>query len=627
MLNCWEIFDPQPLIQSQKYICLNGKKPNKLSKKQILKEFAAGPCSPIVIVPATIATRLLIQIDCEVLRIEHPEIFSLCGWNACQKRFFEFWKRVPKPEYKLWITSLFSPMSMFKFSDKKNFCFAKFMKLTVDFTKPVEDAVIEQKGFKVKIYGSTSESHKKFECGDKSISYLLGNKWLESKATRSFGPIIKMLRQMGYVAGLTYQSLPYDFRLSIRANQLKKSFKSNIQRLNYLTKKKVLIIGHSFGNNNIYHQLLKLDSEFKKNTIKLWLGLGSPILGDNKTMEGIIAGDNSFLYFHSLFGLHFGAEVEAINNLLSIYELLPINTFKKFADTNWMQAIIKRMEYEKGNIPYEQSELLFLPKTTENCSPANFKAFATSCRFGFTDQNKNYVIKILDEEFKDYEMESLFRKYNVTEHTLEFYKYTAKTRETDFRHPGVPYVPIVLRTHQTPYQYYFDDDIRKYTDHHKFIEPKKIKGYGDGTVNTNSMLIPALKWALEYDQGLPGTAPVKIIDLCSTYNLKKDVYDVKEPGKPYEIVNNEFIGIECDCIKHKTPNSCNHSLMTQDSKVMELLYTSLIDNNFTYTDELDRFINNLDDDYLREITEDCPQVIFNERRVNDNKLRTFEIDI
>lgn len=609
-----------------KNICLNQKDPKNLTKKQILKEFAAGPCTPIALVPATIATRLLVQIDCEVLKAENPQIFKICGWNACSKRFYEIWKRVPKPEYKLWISSLLGPISMFKFSDRKNFCFSKFMRLAVDFTKPPEEAAVEQKGFRVRIYGSTDDTQSKFECGDKSISDLAGNKFLESTATKSYDPIIKMLKRMGYIAGLTYQSLPYDFRLSIIGNQLNKSFKNNIKRLNKLTRKKVVIVGHSFGNSNIYHQLLGLDDDFKKNKIKLWLGLGSPILGADKTIKDIIAGDSSLMYLHDLIGLHFSAEIETVGHMISVFELLPINPFINFADSDWMKLVKKRMDYEKGKVPYEDSGFAFLPKITDSCSPANYGQFSPGCYMSFTNSTEYFVVKIEDDEYKDFEIEQLFKKYNMTTSTMDYYNYTAWSRSLDLKHPGVPYVPVVLRSHKTPKQYYFKDDIRKYINYHRFPKPEVTFGYGDGSVNTNSMLIPVLKWAYEYDNGLEGTAPVKIVDMCSTYNLKTDVYDVKEPGKAYEITINEFQGIECDCIKDTSPNNCNHSVINQDTKLMELLHGILLDNNFTYSKNFEEYIDNLDDEYLAEITTKCPQSVFrnNER---EDKREIHEVDI
>ncbi len=82
-------------ITAFKFRCLNGQDPSKLTKKQYLIEFAKGPCSPTVLIPGTLSTKLTLTIDCKMLQKEEPEIFQKCGWNSCSKKFWEFWKHVP----------------------------------------------------------------------------------------------------------------------------------------------------------------------------------------------------------------------------------------------------------------------------------------------------------------------------------------------------------------------------------------------------------------------------------------------------------------------------------------------------------------------------------------------------
>lgn len=59
------------------------KEPSDMTKSEKLEAFIKGPCSPAVIVPGILGTALKVEIDCETLQKEEPEIFSTCGWNSC----------------------------------------------------------------------------------------------------------------------------------------------------------------------------------------------------------------------------------------------------------------------------------------------------------------------------------------------------------------------------------------------------------------------------------------------------------------------------------------------------------------------------------------------------------------
>jgi hypothetical protein len=74
-------------------MCINKKDPSTLSDKEYLKEFAAGPCSPTMILPGLISTKLMVQIDCEELMDKNPKTFSACLWNGCKKT----WSNRKKP--------------------------------------------------------------------------------------------------------------------------------------------------------------------------------------------------------------------------------------------------------------------------------------------------------------------------------------------------------------------------------------------------------------------------------------------------------------------------------------------------------------------------------------------------
>lgn len=67
-------------------------------------------------------------------------------------------------------------------------------------------------------------------------------------------------------------------------------------------------------------------------------------------------------------------------------------------------------------------------------------------------------------------------------------------------------------------------------------------------VPSNTLYLPALKWSYEFKnkKNYKNAKPVKIIDYCSRYNQKENIYDEKIDGQN-EITKNEFIGINCEC--------------------------------------------------------------------------------
>ena len=211
--------------------CLNGKNPATLSKKDILKEFARGKCSPMLVIPGLLSTKLLVRIkDCHALRDDFPDLFSACGFNACEKKWDEFWKKVPASEYTSWIPDVFSPLSIFAVNQSSNFCFARFIKQQLDFTKPIEDALVSNSAFEVGLYGNSARTAKFLGCGDGSVVDLLPT-YYQTKETKTFGFFFQRLAGMGHVAGLTYQTLPYDFGKSYRNSEVNKSFADNLLRL------------------------------------------------------------------------------------------------------------------------------------------------------------------------------------------------------------------------------------------------------------------------------------------------------------------------------------------------------------------------------------------------------------
>lgn len=94
------------------------------------------------------------------------------------------------------------------------------------------------------------------------------------------------------------------------------------------------------------------------------------------------------------------------------------------------------------------------------------------------------------------------------------------------------------------------------------MEPEVEYTFGDGIVDAWGLLAAPLKWAYQYQNNEDGSEPVKIVNWCSRYNQKNNIYD-KE--------GNEFMGLKCKCMDTGKYENCNHSNILSDDYVIEFI--------------------------------------------------------
>lgn len=275
--------------------CLNGKNPKNLSHKQILIEFSKGPCTPAILIHGILSSKLVVEIDCPILKAENPDLFETCGWTDCKKSYGEFWKSVPKKEYQIWIPGFTSPMNIFSFNEKSNYCWAKFVRQAYDFTKPLDQAILPAKGFTMKVFGNTKETSDHYECGNGAMKDLFDS-FIQPPGSKAFKNMFAVLDSMGYVPGLTYQTIPYNFNLPVGSNEVNLVFSDNLKRLNELTGKKVAIVSHSYGSVNTLYQLNKMKTEDKDSLVKVWFNIAGPFLGAIKNLKTITSGNDQLSF-------------------------------------------------------------------------------------------------------------------------------------------------------------------------------------------------------------------------------------------------------------------------------------------------------------------------------------------
>lgn len=93
-------------------------------------------------------------------------------------------------------------------------------------------------------------------------------------------------------------------------------------------------------------------------------------------------------------------------------------------------------------------------------------------------------------------------------------------------------------------------------------------------------------------------------------NNKNSVYDKQDKDSEYEFQKNEYIGLHCDCMHSSNPLFCSHPCLVSDSKVVEVMINVGVTNERVTDEEHFKFIDKLEDGYLRMITKECPQVKF-----------------
>ena len=307
------------------------------------------------------------------------------------------------------------------------------------------------------------------------------------------------LEKAGYKKGLTYQSLPYNYIKSYRSNELSKIFVPNLERLYNLTGKKVTIMAHSLGNLNTLYQLSLMTQEYKDKYIKVWFSANAPFLGAMQATKCILGGDDEYFFLGKI-GFHFDASARSLGSFPVMYELLQTEMYSIYKDEPWFDWIQKRLDYEAGKIPFEQSGMMFWPSIKENCTPDSFVGKDQRCFSGLYDTRNRPSVTVKDENLQYFldDNEKLIKDWPLLEYSLRYYKMFNDDEFRKLKNPGVPVLLLYSKSNDTIAQTNYKGKITDYTSKGEYPEAEDIMGYGDGTVQSNSKLFPAIKWAYQF---------------------------------------------------------------------------------------------------------------------------------
>ena len=274
--------------------------------------FILGSCNPVVLIPGVLGTRLVVNIKCEEFlkdKQKNAETKFFCGKKICQSSIF----KQDFEEHVLWPALFESPFKLYEDGDNKNnTCFGYFMQY---FNSPEEcpkmkpDSTIDNEKYicryhpavKITYYGGTNKTESGSKCGLRGIENIVDSgeifirdDWVNSGASVGFYGINSRLQEMGYRPGFSLAGLPYDFRRFIKTNDdfTNKLF-DIVNTLYRNTGKKVIVIGHSYGNLNLLNFLTQSNNLFKEK-IKRFVAIAPPFIGAPKAVQSLTLGTHEF---------------------------------------------------------------------------------------------------------------------------------------------------------------------------------------------------------------------------------------------------------------------------------------------------------------------------------------------
>lgn len=587
--------------------CTNGVNPATLSFKQYLDAFAAGPCSPVLVMAGIAETKLIIQIDCERLKNDRPDIFSGCGWDTCSNGWFS---KSPRPEYNIWIPDIVSPFTLLDpISDYYQKCFSSVMGLIHEESSGVLRSN-PPSGITIVPLGLTESTKLNSNCGFDAITNILPvNQWFSPAKWKAYEGLRIKLEGMGYKVGLTLQALPYDWRLSITDNQVSQKFVSIITRLYSISGKKVNIIAHSFGNVNTLFNLWKMSQAQKDRLISKYFALAPPWLGAPTTAAMMLGGSSSY-HFKGL-GLNFDAFKKTLGTYPGVFDLMPRNAWPLYNDTKWLRSIKNRINVEKGECDFKflepEDDIVnqIFPQKTETCYTNDWTARKKDCTSGLSEF---FILgKVNGTEMTTANLKEIFTKFSFNEQAGRLFEISHSEEYNKLVNPGVNVVVVYSNILTTGNDFVYNDDPkpRSTVQGSNFIEPDNVfMDYGDTSVLTTSSLIPGIKWAYEFrKKEVQGAKPVVFVEMCSTQNRKTKVYQTEKQ----EILENEYQGVNCGCQTLGSEGYCDHLGMLMDPSIIDYLANSVQDKEKPLEHGLFEFAS---EETIANFVQNCEMLIY-----------------
>lgn len=551
-------------LPQQKFVCSGGVDPKKMPIKDYLSAFAKSTCSPFAIIPPLTGSKLIAEVNCEVIKAQRPAIFKTCGWTSCGG------EKSPKDFYMIWIPAVDSDVSIVSpFTKKSNECFAYFMGYDIKKVSSSKINFVDRPGFTVKVIGESENTKYSSECGfDASQNMLpLGHQY----GTQLFGILGLRLEAYGYIKGLTLQNIPYDWRVSYRESNMNTKFWPIIQDMNAITGKKVSVIGHSYGNNMALHLFYSQKQSVKDKLIERYYGIGAPFLGSAQAVSVLLTYETALGNFMRL-GIGFDVDMstQMFPRFKSIYELLPQEPADSLKSTVWFKEMYKRIEADQAKIVYKSTHpvLKLFPPRDQKCFIFYKGTQDVACSLG---AHKFNVFGSVEKQIINSKtMGSILGKYGEIDGMQSIYDETRDSRFSNLQNPGVQMNLLYFANILTVSEMHFSQNPRKFIKENKPYNPEKVVEVpGDVTVEGASTLIPGIKWADDFNKKVSGAKPVSFIELGSLYQQRDQL--AKKGKGPTE---NQYFGLNSDCGRDGT--KCDHAHELIDGGFVDFMSNTLV---------------------------------------------------
>ena len=623
-------FLPLFLQKSNQYTCLGGKNPSSQSYRQYLDEFSRGPCKPVILVPGITGTRIQIEIDYDLLKVEHPEIVKTCNWNDAHQPSKTQNIYPPNPlvntfsngnTYFINCFTILFKLGVKKVGDKYKVEYRKGLSYHPDWTGSLRFGLWE-----------TNQNQCGFRANNSIVDSTFGPKFAYMK------PFYDNLIEMGYQPNLSMASFPYDWRPDPKSIVRDVLFGNLGKMLFLLTGKPVVVAAHSYGSQVAYYGVLQLDAKIRPQIFSDLMVIGATWLGASAPMDAILgknlAGSADVVKSVVTLASKFENFKGLVTNLAGFYSLSLKDNFVKYRNTPWLKNVLARIDYEKtgkipanGKIPYSNwlpNRDFFCTEEQRNMAdnePNESEKITAQCSIGLVDYN--IASKINNKIWKTNEIAEMLDKYSFAKDAGLKYKSWNNNDIDNWPNPGIQTWHVFTDRIPTNWYSVYENMLEKKTGINDFNYAKgTVEAPGDGTVNTVSSLIAGLKWADDFDNNVQGAKPSRIVHSCAKMeernkqNPKYSKFITKESQDVNQNANS-YWGIECNCTnmsvykrlaawaggKKMEAQICGHIPMFQDPSVFDVLRKVL--TNHPGIVSITHFVNKSSDATLKEYAEEC----------------------
>jgi hypothetical protein len=357
-----ETFFPAKGDAAAKNKCVNGKDVDKLNAKDYLREFAKGPCNPVINVPAMTSGRIMLDMVCSQAKTNYAKTWETCGWFVpCNKKSVLI--------YPPSMTFAASFMLQDPFKGKDNFlkCFIQLFQLDVTVDKSGKAHYYQKEGITSRpqwegAYNFGS-SERRESCGFRANNKIVNGPSFISKLQIDYlAEWWDEYKHLGYRSNLSIFNYAYDWRYDANTAADKWGFKNMAETLYALTNKPIVVAGHSYGVNVGYAGLSMFDKPRRMKIFKSFIAAGGPWLGayipfdfQNGTpmpLPVTMPGPASLMQ-------------EMFASLGVLYTLNPKDFWLRYADADFTKKTRAMIKYYRGQT--KTNPFSWMPSTEKLC--------------------------------------------------------------------------------------------------------------------------------------------------------------------------------------------------------------------------------------------------------------------